>query len=239
MRRLVDPASAQVNSPVCGITAVPPLVKVEGVAERMGDIALSCTGQPNQSIVGNLTVNLNTTITNRLLPNGKLDVALTANTGSGPSVARDRGTAGSKSGCLCRSYDPVRPKRLDGIARDQPARGCLAHGCSCRAFRRRSPSIRQPCSASMPRPWSSAYRNEASWRAAQLTGVASQIGSPLPEEITFQNLLARGHTILVHADHGRFPGRLCSSWRRTRTREHGFSSASATIPPTRVCSSLT
>jgi hypothetical protein len=55
---------------VCTPTAVPALVRGEGLAERMGDILISCTGGPPGGVVGgNLTVFLNVNVTNKLINN--------------------------------------------------------------------------------------------------------------------------------------------------------------------------
>jgi uncharacterized protein (TIGR03437 family) len=65
---------------VCQTTAVPAVIRVEGVAERLGDIVLSCSGAPGREVTGNLTVFLNTTVTNRILSgSGALDAVLTVN----------------------------------------------------------------------------------------------------------------------------------------------------------------
>lgn len=69
---LIAPLWAQSGSPSCGVSGVPTLVRSEGVAERLGDIILNCTGPAGRTISGNLTVSLNTTITNRL-SSGKID----------------------------------------------------------------------------------------------------------------------------------------------------------------------
>jgi uncharacterized protein (TIGR03437 family) len=70
---------AQVGSHVCNITAVPAVLHAEGVAERTGDIVFRCTGVPGRELAGNLSVSLNTAITNRILPDGTLDVVLAVN----------------------------------------------------------------------------------------------------------------------------------------------------------------
>ena len=185
------PASAQVNSPVCGITAVPPLIKVEGVAERMGDIALSCTGQPNQTIVGNLTVNLNTTITNRLLPNNKLDVALTANTGSGPTLLGSAERLGVNQAVFAGVTIPFGPNgstelRVTNLRGDASRMGVLQSIQSTLAFN--PPTLLRLNAATVV----VGVPQRGLLASSQLTGVASQIGSPLPEEITFKKLLAKG-----------------------------------------------
>ncbi|HYO83124.1 MAG TPA: IPT/TIG domain-containing protein, partial [Bryobacteraceae bacterium] len=60
----------------CQTTPVTPILRSEGVAERLGDIVLTCTGAPNTTVRGNLTVFLNTTVTNRDLGSGNLDAIL-------------------------------------------------------------------------------------------------------------------------------------------------------------------
>src|SRR5688500_18246565 len=82
-------AAAQVSPGLsCLVSAVPPVVRVEGIAERMGDIVAECTGgTPNGELSGNLTVFLTVNITNRLSQSGALDVILTSDTGAGPAIA--------------------------------------------------------------------------------------------------------------------------------------------------------
>lgn len=78
---------AQTFSPLnCVATSVPTLVRVEGVAERVGDIILNCNGgTPNGLVRGDLRVISYTgNITNKLNPTtGTLDAVLTVNLGSG------------------------------------------------------------------------------------------------------------------------------------------------------------
>src|SRR6266478_614930 len=72
---------------VCTPTAVPALVRGEGLAERMGDILISCNGGPPGGVVGgNLTVFLSVNVTNKLI-NNFTDVQMTVDTGSGPVAA--------------------------------------------------------------------------------------------------------------------------------------------------------
>ncbi|MBC8167056.1 MAG: hypothetical protein H7Y20_14450, partial [Bryobacteraceae bacterium] len=78
---------AQIGSPTCQITAVPAIVRAEGVAEKLGDILINCTGTPGREIVGNLGLTINTTVTNRILGNGSLDVGLAVNGGQANAAA--------------------------------------------------------------------------------------------------------------------------------------------------------
>lgn len=80
-------AGAQPFSPLnCVATAVPALVRLEGLSERVGDIVMNCTGgTPNGLVRGDLRViSFAGNITNKLNSNtGTLDAILTVNTGSG------------------------------------------------------------------------------------------------------------------------------------------------------------
>jgi uncharacterized protein (TIGR03437 family) len=72
----------------CTPSAVPPIVRSEGIAERTGDILLDCaSGTPGAIVKGNLTVFLNVSVTNKLLANNTTDVLLTVDTGAGPVPA--------------------------------------------------------------------------------------------------------------------------------------------------------
>ena len=80
---LASIASAQ--SPfACQGTAVNTLLRSEGVAERLGDINLSCTGGvPGATVTFNLAVFLNVGFTNHVSPTGVTDVTLTINNAAG------------------------------------------------------------------------------------------------------------------------------------------------------------
>ena len=80
-------AFAQSPNIVCATSAVPGLVRSEGLTERIGDIVYSCTGQAGTQVTANLTVSLNVNITNRLSTGSSLTgVILTINNGSGPQA---------------------------------------------------------------------------------------------------------------------------------------------------------
>jgi uncharacterized protein (TIGR03437 family) len=76
----VSAASAALT---CGSSAVSTLVSAEGIAERMGDVVLTCSGgTPGQTITGNMTLFLSVNITNRTAEDGRTDVALTVDNGA-------------------------------------------------------------------------------------------------------------------------------------------------------------
>src|SRR5689334_7033537 len=80
------------SSLVCSSTAAPPLVRAEGLSERLGDIVLNCAGgNPGAVISGNLTVFLSVNDTNRLSANQVVDAGLTVDTGAGPVAANVAG----------------------------------------------------------------------------------------------------------------------------------------------------
>ena len=69
----------------CNESAVPPIVKGEGIAERTGDIGLNCSGgAPGAIVSGNLSIFLNVNITNRLIGSTLTGVIFTIDNGSGP-----------------------------------------------------------------------------------------------------------------------------------------------------------
>src|SRR5258708_17300797 len=79
---------AQSTSPsTCVASAVPPLVRVEGIAERLGDLVYHCSGLPNIKLTGNFTITLNVGITNRLSTGTTITgIVFTADSGSGPQA---------------------------------------------------------------------------------------------------------------------------------------------------------
>ena len=72
----------------CINSAVPTVIRTEGLAERLGDIVLNCSqGAPAGTVSGNLIVFLPANVTNKLSASGTLDAILTIDTGSGPVSA--------------------------------------------------------------------------------------------------------------------------------------------------------
>jgi len=82
-------AAGQPISPLnCVATAVPGLVRMEGLAERVGDVVLNCTGgTPHGMVQGDLRViSYGGNITNRLnSATNAIDAVLTADVGFGPA----------------------------------------------------------------------------------------------------------------------------------------------------------
>jgi uncharacterized protein (TIGR03437 family) len=78
-------ATGQTGSTTCQVAAVSPVLRAEGVSERIGDLVLNCTGPANQAVTGVLTVILNSPVTNRIA-GSNLEVVVTINHGSGASI---------------------------------------------------------------------------------------------------------------------------------------------------------
>lgn len=83
---LLTPAFAQTSALTCSPSAVPTLVRSEGVAERIGDILLQCSGGAAGAVVtGNLSLFLPVSVTNRVnADNVATDVSLVVESGSAP-----------------------------------------------------------------------------------------------------------------------------------------------------------
>ena len=85
MAAAADVIAAQPN--VCSTTAAPVILHAEGLTERIGDILYTCTGPPGSQLTVNLSVQLNTGITNRLSSgNTVTGTAMTVDSGSGPQA---------------------------------------------------------------------------------------------------------------------------------------------------------
>jgi uncharacterized protein (TIGR03437 family) len=176
---------------VCTPTAVPALVRGEGLAERMGDILISCTGGPPGGVVGgNLTVFLNVNVTNKLI-NNFTDVQMTVDTGSGPVPANVSARPFGVNGIVFNGLSftlsgsgqvNLRISNLRGDATQVsgPQQQIYAN----LAFNQEAPAF------------SSVQFTVAIAEPGLLTqSSSSQVrckGSPLPSTISFANLVARG-----------------------------------------------
>jgi len=68
----------------CVVSAAPPIVHSEGLAERIGDIVLQCSGTPGVAVTAELTVFLPVAITNQVNAGGyATGASLSINTGTG------------------------------------------------------------------------------------------------------------------------------------------------------------
>ncbi|MGH9628004.1 MAG: IPT/TIG domain-containing protein [Bryobacteraceae bacterium] len=188
---LTPPARGQ--GLTCSVTAVAPLVRAEGLTERLGDIVLNCTGgAPNGTAGGNLTIFLSTSVTNRLTPDNTLDAILTADTGSGPVSAGVPAVLASNSAVSFNGLNiTLSPAgsvtlRVSNLRANVAEAGVEATIQAHLAF----------TAGSFPSTTNSRFTvgvPERGLLSSSLTTlVSSQQGSPLPEEITYSNLIAAG-----------------------------------------------
>ncbi len=177
----------------CTAAANPPLVRLEGIAERTGDVTFSCTGgQPNAVITGNLVIFLSVNVTNHVLPDGGADVILTVN--GAPANVAGRVTAanavtfnGLSFALTPQGTTELRLQNLRGNASQligQPARPIMLQasftGGSLLTFTTNQFSVGVP------------QRALFATSAGRL--ICAQTGSPLPSTLAFANLVAAGTT---------------------------------------------
>ena len=180
------------NALVCSATAVPLSIHSEGLAERMGDILLSCSGgTPGAGIIGNLTIVLGVNVTNKLEMNNTVDAQLTVDTGSGPSPF-----GGSAQ------LTPPNTVTFNGIAFILSASGTATlRVTNLRGDATQSVTPQQPITAlvlfteSSNVPLSNNQLTVAFAQPGLLTAASSSgvecTGSPLPSQIDLANLFAK------------------------------------------------
>lgn len=188
---LIAPLWAQSGSASCGVSGVPTLVRSEGVAERLGDIILNCTGPAGRTISGNLTVSLNTTITNRL-SSGKIDAALTVDTGSGRSLLANAELLGPNQAVFAGLNIALGPNgaaelRVTNLRADASQSGASLQDINALL------AFNPPTLLGLPtNRLVIGVANRGLQASNQLTVITMQAGSPVPEELGFQALIAAG-----------------------------------------------
>jgi len=186
-------ASAANSFLVCSLAGGPQQVRAEGLAERMGDITLTCGGgTPGLVVNESLYVFLSVPITNHLSSSGTVDAILTADTGSGPIST---GVVASLIGSGI---------AFDGINVTLPASGAVSFTITNLrgAVAQRGLTDSSPITATL-----ATGGNQLSLLQSQVTvGVPSRAmaadyvsasisacdGSPLPATVTMSNLIATG-----------------------------------------------
>jgi uncharacterized protein (TIGR03437 family) len=77
--------AAQPNA--CSTTSATTIVRAEGLTERIGDIVFNCTGVPSTTLSVNLSIQMNTSITNRISSGSIVTgTVITVDNGSGPQA---------------------------------------------------------------------------------------------------------------------------------------------------------
>jgi uncharacterized protein (TIGR03437 family) len=190
---LLPAAFAQTSVLTCVSSAVPPVTRGEGLAERVGDIVLECAGGlPSQRVIGNFSIFLNVNITNRLVGNNVTGVDFTIDNGSGPLPANVPGTLAGPSSVvyngLSFTLSPLGKAtlRIAGIRAAASELNLVVYSAIA-AFLGFNPGNEIPLSSSQ--------LNVGTVLPSLFTGfsgklICSQNGARLPDTLTFSNLIA-------------------------------------------------
>ncbi len=174
----------------CGTTSVPPVVRAEGLSERVADVVYVCSGSPNLPVTGNFTITLNTEIANRL-SSGNLvtGIVFTIDIGSGPSAVLTQPYLSSSNTLV-----------YTGVPIPMPAQGSVTIRISgIRANATRIPAGQQIFATlalngaslaglTVMLPVGTTQRSLYAGFTADL--VCAQRGSLLPGDITYSSLIA-------------------------------------------------
>lgn len=186
-------AQAAISNLTCAVTSAVPIVRAEGVAERVGDIVFECSGgSPGGSVTGNLSFFLNTPVTNKTDALNGADVVLTVDTGSGPVTSPIKGRLEANNRLTFNGLDFLLPATGNAVLRISNIRAFAAqlepsglqtifasisfNGASILSLQGNPVSVARPLNSLLA--------------TVLATSVGSQQGSPLPETITFGSLLS-------------------------------------------------
>ena len=177
---------------LCLSSANPPVVRVEGLAERVGDIVYTCIGIPNSTLTGNFAVGLNVNITNRISAGNTLTgIVFTIDNGSGPQpilvqpllttvntlVYNGVTLTYSPQGTFTIRFAGIRGNATQMLVGERIFASLALNGTQLLAF--------SPSALVVGTPQRTLYD------AFSDALVCAQNGSPVPDEITFTNLIAR------------------------------------------------
>lgn len=180
-------AHAQAATVLCVSSGAPALVRAEGVAERLGDILLSCSGPPGASASGSLMVFLGVNVTNRISANGTADAILTLDPGAGPIA----GVVGGANAVSFSGFNLVLPASGRANLRISNLRGAVSQkglngSVPIDAF------LSGPANLAFDSPSVTvAFPQRALLASAWGTNVSCG-ESPLPSEVNLANLTSAG-----------------------------------------------
>lgn len=176
----------------CTTSAVPPIVRAEGITERVGDIQLSCTGAPNGTLTGNFTFILSATVTNRLSSGNTLTgIVFTIDSGSGPQPVLVQPTMVNQNSLV-----------FDGVPVTFSAQGTANLIIAGIRVNATQVAIQTPITAAIAinaagfpittSPLVVGTPERGLYASNTGTLICAQNGSPLPATVTFTNLLEAG-----------------------------------------------
>ena len=184
---------------ICIPSAVPAIVHSEGLAERVGDLVLSCSGgTPGVTIRGNFTVFLTVNVTNKLAANNTVDAQLSVDTGAGPSPSGIAAQLVTPSAVAFNGLSFTLPASGGVTLRVANLRGNLSQVQP--AARVTTPQLPITASVSFSSAGNPAVSNNRFTVAIAQPGLLTESsssgvrcnGSPLPAKTTLANLLAQG-----------------------------------------------
>lgn len=173
----------------CSPTAVPTTVRSEGVAERTGDVLLSCSGgQPSAQVTGNIIVSLNVQVTNKILSDGSTDVTLSVDNGAGVTTFNARPFSGNAVAFNGVAFT-VSPQgradlRIVNLRGNASQLGFTANSTITSSVSFTGAGLSVPSSTFVV-----AYPQRGLFALSNGTLVCDQYGSPLPDVINYATLL--------------------------------------------------
>jgi uncharacterized protein (TIGR03437 family) len=183
------------QSVVCVTSAIPPVVRAEGLTERVGDILLDCTGTPGNVVTANISIGLNTNLTNRLSSaNTITGTVFTIDSGAGPQPVlmqpflMNSTTLTYNNVTIAFSAQGQVNLRIAGIrsnATQVPVGGEILASISVNGAGLGLTSAK----VSVGTPQRGLY---VSYGSAL---ICAQYGSPVPSTITFSSLIAQGSAL--------------------------------------------
>ena len=178
----------------CTPSAVPPTLHLEGLAERLGDILLTCSDGPPGTFGGNLNITLNVNVTNKLTAQGNADAVLTIDSGSGPVAAGVPATVMANNQISFNGLSFTVPASGKLNLRISNLRGAVSQLPSA-AFGQAVHATLSFTASSIGLTIADVIVGypQRSLLASVISGIIpSDSGSSLPETLTFSNLLAAG-----------------------------------------------
>ncbi len=188
-------ANAAISPLNCSATAVPTLVRSEGISERMGDIVLSCSGgSPGGTVQGNLSLFLSVPITNKRRSDDSVDLLLSIDTGSGPQAANVPAAIGGSFSLVFNGLSFVLPASGQAIVRISNLRGApVSTGVTSVAAIQATLAFNGPSAISVNNsPLTVGFPSRGLLSSASSASIVCT-GSPLPTDaLTVTSLFAAG-----------------------------------------------
>jgi len=178
----------------CDANATPPVIKAEGITERVGDMVLNCSGgAPGETVTGNFSIFLNVNITNRVVGNTVTGVVFTIDTGSGPQPVATPGVLTNPSGLVYNGLSFQLSSTGTALIRIADLRAAaielnLTPNANVTAFLGFNANLVSLSNSAL----TVGTIERGLYSSSADTLICSQAGSPLPTNLTFGNLLSGG-----------------------------------------------